>query len=260
MAEAPSEETHTPEAPEGDEWTYARSDRSRRNGPVRRAFRVVRRNVLSPAVPMLVPPALRGLARTWRVTIDGDDLRERILEGPGGCVAVLWHGRMAAAATIFRHVDATILVSASGDGDLADTLLSALGYRTLRGSTGKIGVESLRELRQRLDAGGVVALTPDGPRGPRHRVTPGAAFLARATGRPILPIGFAVERAKHLTSWDRFTIPRPFSRVRVACGDPIEVPRERGAADLPSVSDEVRAALMDAETRAFGALGREVDW
>jgi len=167
---------------------------------------------------------------------------------------------MAAAAPLFTGVDAVILVSRSGDGDMANVLLSRLGYDTLRGSTGKVGGAALKKMRQTLSGGRAIAITPDGPRGPRHHVNRGAAFLARATGRPILPIGFAARRALRLHSWDRFMIPAPFTRVHVVYGEPIFVPAEASDDELKAVSEAAGAALLEAEAAAFSALGKEVDW
>ena len=109
--------------PAGSGWQYKRSDRSRRNGPLRRRFRDLRRRALSPLVPLLVPAFLRGLGWTWRVRIANGEWREELLESGDGCVAVLWHGRMAAAAPVFAGVNTVILVSMSGDGELANSTL-----------------------------------------------------------------------------------------------------------------------------------------
>lgn len=211
-------------------------------------------------MPALAPPLLRLLARTWRVTMIRGELRSGVLDSPDGCIPVLWHGRMATAASALRGTRATVLVSASGDGALADMLLRRLGYGTLRGSTAKGGARAIREMRELLSSGTAVAITPDGPRGPRHHVNRGAAFLARATGRPVLPIGFGVSRAIRLGSWDRFTIPLPFTRVAVSFGEPVEVPRQVDEAALEAATQEIQARLLGAEEEAFRSLGKEVDW
>lgn len=242
------------------EWRYRREDRARRNGPIRRRFRDLRRRVTAPLVPVLVPAFLKLLARTWRIRITNPERRREVLEAPDGCIAVLWHGRMATAAPVFAGVNTVILVSMSGDGELADSLLKRLGYRTLRGSTSKYGVRALKSMRDMLQGGGAVAITPDGPRGPRHRVNRGAAFLARDSGLPILPFGFAASRALRLNSWDRFLIPLPFSRVQVVMGEPIQVAPDATDADLRACSESIGAALIGAETEAFAAIGEEVDW
>lgn len=247
------------EATVAEAWRYSRGDRSRRNGPLRRRFRALRRRLLEPLVPALVPPLLRLLSRTWRVSTTDGERRAEVLESPDGCVAVLWHGRMAAAAPVFSGVDAAILVSASGDGELARLFLERLGYETLRGSTGKVEASALIHLRETLRSGRAIAITPDGPRGPRHRVNRGAAFLARATGTRILPIGFAASRALRLRSWDRFTIPAPFARVHVTFAEPLRVDEE-GPRALVTAGRTIAERLMAAETRAHEALDVEVDW
>ena len=248
------------EGEETPKWIYRRSDRSKRNGPLRRRFRDWRRRVTAPIVPALAPPLLRLLARSWRVSMIRGELRTGVLNSPDGCIPVLWHGRMATAASALAGTRATVLVSASGDGALAEMLLSRLGYGTLRGSTAKGGARAIREMRGLLSEGTAVAITPDGPRGPRHHVNLGAAFLARATSRPVLPIGFGVSRAIRLGSWDRFTIPLPFARVAVSFGEPIEVPRSVDEAGLEAATAEIRARLIAAEESAFKSLGTEVDW
>lgn len=214
----------------------------------------------APIVPAIVPPLLKLLARSWRVTMIRGELRTEVLECAEGCIPVLWHGRMAAAASAMAGTKATVLVSASGDGAMANIFLKRLGYGTLRGSTAKGGARAIREMRRLLADGTAVAITPDGPRGPRHDPNEGAAFLARATGRPILPIGFGMSRALRLASWDRFTIPLPFTRVVVAFGEPIDVERGGGDEGLAAATALMRSRLLAAESAAFESLGKEVDW
>ena len=258
--EGESSDVRSPGGAADSGWQYKRSDRSRRNGPLRRRFRDLRRRVLSPLVPLMVPPLLRALGWTWRVKVANSERREELLEGGDGCVAVLWHGRMAAAAPVFAGVNTVILVSMSGDGELANTTLERLGYRTLRGSSSRYGVRALKSMREMLSGGGAVAITPDGPRGPIHRVNRGAAFLARDSGLPIVPFGFAAASAARLNSWDRFLLPLPFSRVQVVIGAPISVDPGATDEDLRAVSQGVGDALVAAEVEAARRLGVEVDW
>lgn len=241
-------------------WQYKRSDRSRRNGPLRRRFRDLRRRLVTPIVPLVVPAVLRALGWTWRVEIVNEERREELLEAGEGCVAVLWHGRMAAAAPVFAGVNTVILVSMSGDGELANATLERLGYRTLRGSSSRYGVRALKTMREMLRGGGAVAITPDGPRGPMHKVNRGAAFLARDSGLPIVPFGFAAASAARLHSWDRFMVPLPFSRVQVVIGEPIRVDAGATDDDLRAVSAEIGEGLIAAETEAASRLGVEADW
>jgi lysophospholipid acyltransferase (LPLAT)-like uncharacterized protein len=139
-------------------------------------------------------------------------------------------------------------------------MLHALGHRVVRGSSSRGGARALRALLEVLDARGVVVITPDGPRGPMHSVNPGLAWMAKATGRPILPLGSAVDRAWHLSSWDRFTIPKPGARVAYTFGEPIRVPREADEAQLQSVTALLRERTLEVECASFAHLGIEPDW
>lgn len=153
-----------------------------------------------------------------------------------------------------------VLVSASQDGDISQALLRRFGYRVIRGSSSRGGVRAVREMLAVLDDGAVLVITPDGPRGPQHSINQGLAWMARVTGYPIVPVGFACDRAWRLKSWDRFTIPKPWSRVVMVYGAPIHV-EDRGSEEgLTAASASVRQALFEAETRAFEQLGQEQDW
>jgi len=111
-----------------------------------------------------------------------------------------------------------------------------------------------------LDEGAVLFITPDGPRGPMHTMNPGLAFMARATGREIVPLGFASDRAWHADSWDHFTIPKPFARVCVVYGEPVPVSREANDAEQEEATALVRERTLDAERRGFERLTCEPDW
>jgi lysophospholipid acyltransferase (LPLAT)-like uncharacterized protein len=110
-----------------------------------------------------------------------------------------------------------------------------------------------------LHAGSTVVVTPDGPRGPRHSMNPGVAWMARATGYAVLPTGFAVDRAWHLASWDRYTIPKPYARVVLAYGEPVFVAREATPTEQEEATARIQSEILRAETEAFHVLGRESD-
>ena len=143
---------------------------------------------------------------------------------------------------------------------MATTILAKLGYEIIRGSSSQQGVRALREMLACLEGGKHVAITPDGPRGPMHSMSPGAAFLSRATGTPVLPIGFGLDRARRLDTWDRYTLPRRGARLVSCCGEPIQVPREASGEALAGYSSRIRTAIRDAERRAFAHLELEPDW
>lgn len=134
---------------------------------------------------------------------------------------VLWHNRLFLAAEIVRRYrggrPAYALVSASQDGAWLSAFFSLVGLATVRGSSSRLGREAASALVETLRAGNDIGITPDGPRGPCYEVKPGGVIVARRTGAPMLLIGAEFHSAWRLRSWDRFYLPRPFSRVRMRC-------------------------------------------
>ena len=228
--------------------------------PRKRKLRHALRRAARSLVLWIGPPLLRALARTWRMTIVGEEHLETLLADDRGHFMGLWHGRMVIGLS--HHCDRNwyALVSASQDGDILGGLLERFGYRLVRGSSRRGGARAVREMLGVLDENAVVTITPDGPRGPRHAMNPGITWLARATGFPILPVGFACKRAWHAPSWDRFTLPLPWTRVVMVYERPVEVPREGGENKLAAASEAVREGLLRAERRGFELLEEEPDF
>lgn len=171
----------------------------------------------------------------------------------------LWHGRMLLGLPHHGGQDLHVLVSRSEDGDISESLLEGFGYRVIRGSSSRGGARALREMLVVLGRGGVLVITPDGPRGPLHSMNPGLAWMARATGHAIVPIGFACDRAWRAKSWDRFTIPRPWSRIVMTYGEAVTVAREATPADLERATETIRERLIEAERGSSAKLGIEAD-
>lgn len=173
---------------------------------------------------------LRLLAATWRVrALNAESyLARRRAAKP--FVFAFWHGGMLPLLWRHRGEQAAVLVSLHKDGEIIARICQALGFRTVRGSTTRGGGRALLGLVRELEAGYEVAVTPDGPKGPRHHFAPGALMAAQRAKVPIVPIGVHCPSAWQLKSWDRFMIPRPFARVTVVYGDPAFVagstPRE----------------------------------
>ena len=207
----------------------------------------------------LAPRTLWLYSRSWRYTLLGAERRAHALERGKGVILALWHGRMMLAIPPYRGQDMTILVSGSEDGNMSEALLEGYGYRIIRGSSSKGGARALRAMLEALDAGSTVVVTPDGPRGPRHSMNPGVAWMARATGFAVLPAGFAADRAWKLASWDRYAIPKPFARVVLAYGEPVCIDRESSPRDLERATEQIRERLLEAERAAFAELGMEPD-
>lgn len=197
------------------------------------------------------------LSKTWRISRAGYENLDAAKGEGGGHFIALWHGRMLVPMANHRNTDWTVLVSHSRDGDITEELLWRYGYRVIRGSSSKGGARALREMLDVLKSGGVLIITPDGPRGPMHSMSPGLVWMARATGYSVVPAGFVADRAWRMKSWDRFTVPKPFARVAYVYGPPIAVPRRATNSELENVSAAIHDAMIAAETRAFELLGKE---
>jgi lysophospholipid acyltransferase (LPLAT)-like uncharacterized protein len=142
----------------------------------------------------------------------------------GPRIMVFWHNRITAIAIGFlRHYPGThpsrkgvsVLTSPSKDGDILAGVMANLGMGSVRGSSSRRGSTAIRELTSLLDSGVDLAITPDGPRGPKYSLGMGAVFLAQKTGIPIMPVHARYHSAIRLKTWDNFAIPLPFSRVDI---------------------------------------------
>jgi lysophospholipid acyltransferase (LPLAT)-like uncharacterized protein len=171
---------------------------------------------------------LRLLAATWRIDVVGGEHLASTRRAGGGFVFALWHRTLLPLLWWHRRQDITLLVSRHADGELLADSAARLGYRLVRGSTTRGGTGALRAMIRALDAGETVAVTPDGPRGPARVVKPGVLAAARRGGVPILPVAAGANRVWVLGSWDRLVIPRPFARVRIAYGPPLDPGRDPG--------------------------------
>jgi lysophospholipid acyltransferase (LPLAT)-like uncharacterized protein len=141
-------------------------------------------------------------------------------------LACFWHGRLLAMPFAYGGHRGKVLISRHADGEFIARVISYFGIGAVRGSAGKEGaVSSVREMIAELAAGTNIGITPDGPKGPRHRVKEGIIELARMSGRPIVPMTYAASKKKVFKSWDGFVLPYPFSTILYVWGDPIYVPR-----------------------------------
>lgn len=158
-------------------------------------------------------------------------------------VFVLWHGRLLPCTYFHRGQGLATLISRHRDGEYIARLAQRWGYQTLRGSSRRGATAALRQIVRALREGRAVAVTPDGPRGPRERVKPGALLAAAMTGAPVVPASAGAEWAWRFDSWDRFLVPKPFSRVRLVFGEPLHVPSAASPEELAKLSAEVEQRL-----------------
>ncbi len=186
---------------------------------------------------------LKAWGRSLRFEASPEDVRAYMKKDVPVAI-VLWHNRLFLAAEIVRRYrqgrPAYALVSASQDGAWLTAFFSLAGMRTVRGSSSRLGREAATALVEVLKAGYDVGITPDGPRGPRYELKAGGIIVARRTRAPMLLVGAEFESAWQLRSWDRFVIPKPFSRVRMRC----EVVMSEQLADRDAATAEIQARLL----------------
>lgn len=156
--------------------------------------------------------------------VDGRDRHPHRVPPEERYIYAFWHETILLPAFHYGRPDCYALISQHADGQLIAEACRHLGFRTVRGSTRRGGIEATRELLRVGKKGNHVGVTPDGPRGPRRQVQPGIIYLASRTGLPIIPVGVGFRRPWRMRSWDRFALPRPWSDAALVTGEPISVP------------------------------------
>ena len=192
---------------------------------------------------------LRSLAMTIR--FKWDDRSEIINEPPTGPVIFcIWHNRLGLcmeAYRIFGKIRANpglaAMVSASKDGGFLTAILERFKVQPVRGSSSRRGPQALLELTTWAERGYDLAITPDGPRGPRYVVQEGVMALAQVTGLPIIPFSYDATWKICVKSWDGFQIPLPFTRCEMNAGEPIFIPRDISPEERERLRRQVEDAL-----------------
>lgn len=155
----------------------------------------------------------------------------------------LWHDSAVLGAFGGKHEKTVALTSRHRDGTFVENILRAVNVPSVRGSSGKSGGRAARELLRQAESHNIV-ITPDGPRGPRRKMSRGIVYLASKTGNGIIPTGFACANAWEVKgSWTSLTIPKPFSRVTMLCDEPIYVPSVLDETDLKRYVEIVQKSM-----------------
>lgn len=208
-----------------------------------------------PAVLKLVSLLIAWLLRLWLATLEikfALDERGALPRPARPTLYLFWHEMLLLPAYTHARQGIAVLVSRHHDGELIAQVVRMLGGRTLRGSTRRGGATAVREMMRRARAGHV-AITPDGPRGPRQSISPGALALAKMSGMPVVPFAIGLADFWELPSWDRFRVPKPFSVGVGMLGSPVHVPRDADEEQLKTLAEKLRVELLALEARADAA-------
>lgn len=194
-------------------------------------------------------PLMRALGATYRWRVDGLHHYDAIVAAGRQPIMAFWHGRILPATLFFRNRGIVVMISQNFDGEWITRVIERFGYDTARGSTSRGGSRALVQLRRALTEGKPAGFALDGPRGPARVAQPGAIFLAGATGHPILPFHIESSAAWTMNSWDRTQIPRPFARIGMAVGPPLEI-RGTDETTIGTGIQQLQQSLHTLETRA----------
>ena len=199
-------------------------------------------------------PLINLLGHTLRWRVEGLDHLEAIRAAGRQPVMAFWHGRILPATFYFRRRGIVVMTSENFDGEWIARIIERFGYGTARGSSSRGGLKAMLQLVREMQRGRAAGFTLDGPRGPARVAQPGALWLARTTGNPVLPFHLEASRAWALGSWDRTQIPKPFSDVALVVGEPMDVAADATEAHMEQAREELEARLRALEQRAIRML------
>jgi lysophospholipid acyltransferase (LPLAT)-like uncharacterized protein len=210
---------------------------------------------------------IRLVGSTTRLEFVGRKSVEALIAENRGVICAYWHQRMMLGPVLKRETDRRVFQLASNhrDAEIMTKAAAPLGIDFIRGSAAdpdkkfkdKGGAGAVAQMIAVLKDGQLVAVTPDGPRGPARRANAGVVRLAQLSGAPILPGAYAASRAFHLDTWDRFLVTLPFGRATFMAGEAIRVAEDAGPEDLEVARQKLEAelnAVTDAADRAVGRL------
>ncbi len=183
------------------------------------------------------------LGKTLKIKWLGEENLQDIRSNNGKVFYAFWHGRMLILSYSHRRKKIQVLISQHRDGEIIARIIQRLGFGTVRGSTTHGGFKAILQMANKSNEGYDIAITPDGPKGPGFKVQPGTVYIAQRGEVPIIPISNSAEKRWTLRSWDKFVIPKPFSRTIIIIGKPIYVPGELNGEELDLKNAELEESL-----------------
>jgi len=199
-------------------------------------------------------PLINALGHTLRWRVEGADRYDAVLASGRQPIMAFWHGRILSGTLYFQRRGIVVITSENFDGEWIARIIQRFGFGTARGSSSRGGLRAMLQLVRDMERGTPAAFTLDGPRGPARVAQPGAIWLARATGNPVVPFHMEASSKWTANSWDRTQIPKPFTTVAVAIGEPLDVPSDANDTDLETTRQALEGRLQVLEARALEML------
>jgi hypothetical protein len=217
--------------------------------------RSARRRAEVAAIAAVAYPLLKALGATWTWRVSGAEHLDAIQAKGQQPIYSFWHGRILQGTLFFQRRGIVVITSENYDGEWIARIIHKFGFGTARGSSSKGGSKALLQLVREVKSKGV-AFTLDGPRGPAEVAQPGAVWLAKATGNPLLPFHAEAASSWTLKSWDRTQIPKPFTTVAMVIGEPLFISRDADDAALESGRAALEASIADCRRQCRELLCR----
>jgi len=222
-------------------------------------------NLKRQTIHLLLTPLIKLILfviwRTCRVVnISGEANTTMVSKSGKPFIPCYWHQHHLFCtwymrSLIKRGLKIGFLISPSVDGEIPANLARSWGGEIIRGSTTRTGAQAMRDMYNLVVKQGVSPVTTsDGPQGPIHVFKIGDILLSQFTQAPLLPLAYAADRAWTLKSWDKFLIPKPFSRIAIAIGEPVTIPKGLLAEDLEPMRQQMENALKGLTLEAQDAL------
>ena len=187
------------------------------------ALKALRKKLVAAVGPWLAYWTIRVLGKTMRFEEVHPGIPRSFLEKGTPAIGAFWHGRLLMMSHLYKGKKLSFLVSPHRDGQVVGKALERLGFHAILGSTNRKGFSAFKEMVKAQRDGSDIAVTPDGPKGPRCHAQIGVVELAKLTGSPVIPFTFSASKGVFFKTWDRFLLPFPFSRGVFIWGEPIYV-------------------------------------
>ena len=217
---------------------------------MKKGFRQIRDKFLLFLASYLGPILIYFLGMTLKIEWAGEENLDRIRKEKKSVIYAFWHGRMLIFTYSHRKRKIHVLISQHRDGEYIARIIHKLGFVSVRGSSTRGGSKALFEMCEKATSGFDVGVTPDGPKGPGFKVHPGIIYVAQRSGMPIVPITNSAENRWNLSSWDRFLIPKPFSKTVIMLGEPTFVSPESTPEELEEKRKELEKRMLELTEKA----------
>ena len=208
------------------------------------------RRISGPPLARLVYLVVRLLRATMRIEVRGSEILADFARRGEGYIGIFWHGRLLMIPFVYPGRRMHVLIGTHRDGQFIADVMNCFGFGLVRGSSTSGGREALWEMVRLLNDNNDIAITPDGPKGPAEVAKFGVAQAARLSKKAVVPVGFSASRAWRFSSWDRFLVPKPFSRGVFVLGEPL---RWTEGEKMEAFRQRIETALRQATAEADAA-------